>query len=291
MFLQMCVTWITRIRQGTPPSCWQPLLPWKQRRTCKLWKSSSPVGMWTPKPARWVHLLADSVLAGIAVTCTSAPATLLTTEHSPCGCPVVLDDQTHPWNASLTIQWKRLPSLPCIASVWSHVHVNRGSACLWVTGSSHHLPSGHCSLTVSRSQCLPACTGPLTQVWSQLTCDHLLNFPAPYYHETDPPSQRENWLMTLESYLWSHSSQEVSCSMTATTQIRSVAQSCLTLCDPMNHSTPGLPVHHQLPEFTETHVHRVSDATQPSHPLSSPSPPAPNPSQHQSLFQWVNSSQ
>ena len=66
-------------------------------------------------------------------------------------------------------------------------------------------------------------------------------------------------------------------------------QSCLTLCDPMNHSTPGLPVHHQLPEFTETHVHRVSDAIQPSHPLSSPSPLAPNPSQHQSLFQWVNS--
>ena len=68
-------------------------------------------------------------------------------------------------------------------------------------------------------------------------------------------------------------------------QFSSVAQSCLTLCDPMNHSTPGLPVHHQLPEFTQTHVHRVSDAIQPPHPLSSPSPPAPNPSQHQSLFQ------
>ena len=73
-------------------------------------------------------------------------------------------------------------------------------------------------------------------------------------------------------------------------QTRSVAQSCPTLCDPMNHSTTGLPVHHQFPEFTETHVHRVSDAIQPSHPLSSPSPLAPNPSQHQSLFQWVNSS-
>ena len=71
-------------------------------------------------------------------------------------------------------------------------------------------------------------------------------------------------------------------------QIRSVTQSCLTLFDPMNRSTPGLPVHHQLPEFTETHVHRVSDAIRPSHPLSSPSPPAPNPSQHQSLFQWVH---
>ena len=66
-------------------------------------------------------------------------------------------------------------------------------------------------------------------------------------------------------------------------QFSSVTQSCLTLCNPMNCSTPGLPVHHQLPEFTQTHVHRVSDATQPSHPLSSPSPPAPNPSQHQSF--------
>ena len=62
------------------------------------------------------------------------------------------------------------------------------------------------------------------------------------------------------------------------------------LCDPMNCSTPGLPVHHQLPEFTQTHFHRVSDAIQPSHPLLSPFPPVSNPSQHQNLFQWVNSS-
>ena len=68
-------------------------------------------------------------------------------------------------------------------------------------------------------------------------------------------------------------------------QIRSVVQSCLTLCDPMNRSTPGLPVHHQLPEFTQTRVHQVSDAIQPSDPLSSPSPLAPNPSQNQGLFQ------
>jgi len=67
-------------------------------------------------------------------------------------------------------------------------------------------------------------------------------------------------------------------------QFSSVAQTCLTLCNPMNCSTPGLPVHHQLLEFTQTHVHRVGDAIQPSHPLSSPSSPAPNPSQHQSLF-------
>ena len=68
-------------------------------------------------------------------------------------------------------------------------------------------------------------------------------------------------------------------------QIRSVAQSCPTPSNPMNHGTPGLPVHHQLPEFSQTHVHRVGDGIQPSHPLSSPSPPAPNPSQHQGLFQ------
>ena len=66
-------------------------------------------------------------------------------------------------------------------------------------------------------------------------------------------------------------------------QFRSVIHSCPTLCDPMNHSMPGLPVHHQLPEFIQTHVHRVGDAIQPSHPLLSPSPPAPNPSQHQSF--------
>ena len=73
-------------------------------------------------------------------------------------------------------------------------------------------------------------------------------------------------------------------------QFSSVAQSCPTFCDPMNRSTPSLPIHHQLPEFTQTHVHGVGDTIQLSHPLSSPSPPAPNPSQHQGLFQWVSSS-
>ena len=72
-------------------------------------------------------------------------------------------------------------------------------------------------------------------------------------------------------------------------QFRSVAQLCPTLCRPMNCSTPGLPVHHQLPEFAQTYIHWVGDAIQPSYPLSSPSPTASNPSQHQSLFQWVNS--
>ena len=73
-------------------------------------------------------------------------------------------------------------------------------------------------------------------------------------------------------------------------QFSSVAQSWPTLCDPMNRSMPGLPVHHYLLEFTQTHIHRVGDAIQPSHPPSFHSLPAPNSSQHQGLFQWVNSS-
>ena len=83
--------------------------------------------------------------------------------------------------------------------------------------------------------------------------------------------------------------------MFCSVQFSSVAQSCQTLCDPMNCSTPGLLVHHQLPEFIQTHVHRVSDASQPSHPLSFPFPPASNPSQNQSfpmsqLFAWGDQS-
>ena len=114
---------------------------------------------------------------------------------------------------------------------------------------------------------------------------------------------RETWLRSLgwadslEKETATHSStlawkilwKEETSRLQFSVQFSSVAQSCPTLCDPVNHSTPGLPVHHYLPEFTQTHVHWVGDAIQPSHPLSSPSPPASNPSQHQSLFQWVNS--
>ena len=92
------------------------------------------------------------------------------------------------------------------------------------------------------------------------------------------------WSLTKSHKSWSITSRGPS------VQFSSFAQSCPTLCDPMKCSTPGLPVHHQLLEFNQTHVYRVSDAIKPSHPLSSPSPPAPNPSQHQSLFQWVKSS-
>ena len=89
------------------------------------------------------------------------------------------------------------------------------------------------------------------------------------------------WLITLSLSLFFFYSWSV--------EFSSVAQSCPTLCDPMNHNTPGLSVHHQLPEFTQTHVHWLTDAIQPSHPLFSPSPPALNLSQHQGLSQWVNS--
>ena len=91
-------------------------------------------------------------------------------------------------------------------------------------------------------------------------------------------SSERFWLATLSNWklYW-------------TVQFSSVAQLYLTPRNPVNRSTPRLPVHHQLPKFIQTHVHRVGDAIQPSHPLSSPSPPAPNPSQHQGLFQWVNS--
>ena len=101
-----------------------------------------------------------------------------------------------------------------------------------------------------------------------------------------PPDKVDGIVMALR---WSLNAGTL-CFSTYFFHFSSVAQSCPTLCDPMNRSTPGLSVHQQLLEFTQTHVHRVSDAIQPSHPLSSPSVPAPNPSQHQSLFQWVNSS-
>ena len=99
--------------------------------------------------------------------------------------------------------------------------------------------------------------------------------PKSKFKEFNPFPEEEKNIILFEGILFEQSFQ-----------FSSVAQSCPTLCNPMNCSMPGLPVHHQLPEFTQTHFHRVSDAIQPSHPLSSPSPPAPNPSQHQSLFQF-----
>ena len=115
---------------------------------------------------------------------------------------------------------------------------------------------------------------------------HIFKFRETWYQEAivlNPEQSKKKNAANLSLF-------KVSLLICDSVQFSSVIQSCPTLCDPMNSSTPGLLVHNQLPEFTQTHIHRVSDAIQPSHPLSSPSPPAPNPSQHQSLFQWVNSS-
>ena len=97
-------------------------------------------------------------------------------------------------------------------------------------------------------------------------------------------------LTTSEQSVGINRDRETPCSQpTSSLQFSSVTQSCPTLCDPMNRSMPGLPAHHQLLESTQTQVHRVNYAIQPSHPLSSPSLPALNLSQHQGLFKWVSS--
>ena len=107
---------------------------------------------------------------------------------------------------------------------------------------------------------------------------------SPYILFCSHPEERVFSLRRLRKFSRHHSDSERSHQFSSV-QFSSVAQSCPTLCDPMNRSMPGLPVHHHLMEFTQSHIHRVSDAIQLSHPRSSPSPPAPNPSQHQSLFQ------
>ena len=106
---------------------------------------------------------------------------------------------------------------------------------------------------------------------------YLTKYPVPSLSYTHPSLA---FVKKIDHLFWKHLS----------VQFSSVTQSCPTLCDPMDCSTPGFPVYHQLPELTQTHVHRVGDAIQPSYLLSSPSPPAFNLSQHQDLFQWVSSS-
>ena len=128
-----------------------------------------------------------------------------------------------------------------------------------------------------------------SQCWLWLSTHHVDHSTSSIWQnqwELNSNMLNERFLSSTQDILWKLKIPKPLGSV----QFSSVTQSCSTLCNPMNHSTPGLPVHHQLPEFTQTHVHWVSDAIQPSHPLSSPSPPAPNPSQHQGLFQWVNSS-
>ena len=124
----------------------------------------------------------------------------------------------------------------------------------------------------------------LTSIESVMPSSHLILCRPLLLLPSIPPSIR---VFSNESTLRMRWPKYWSFSITPdpSVQFSSVAQSCLTPCNPMNRSMPGLPVHHQLPEFTQTRIHRVSDTIQPSHPPSSPSPPAPNPSQHQSLFQ------
>ena len=131
----------------------------------------------------------------------------------------------------------------------------------------------------------PTCQAPLSMEFSRQEYWSGLPFPPPG-HLPDPGIKLTSLVSpTLAGgFLTTAPPGNPYSSFLSSALFSSVAQLCPTLCDPMNRSTPGLPFH-QLPEFTQTHVHRVSDAIRPSHPLSSPSPPAPNPSQYQGLFQ------
>ena len=154
------------------------------------------------------------------------------------------------------------------------------------------MPSNH--LILCHPRLLPSSIFPSSRVFSN-ECVLCIKWPKywSFSFSISPPMNIQDsfplGLAALISLLSKGLSRDplvsILCLSRYSVQFSSISQSCPTLCDPMNRSTPGLPVHHQLPEFTQTHVHRVSDAIQPSHPLSSPYPPAPDPFQHQSLFQ------
>ena len=158
---------------------------------------------------------------------------------------------------------------------------------------SFHYRGLECKSRKSRNTWGNRQIGPWNTEWSRAKANRVLPKEHTGHSKHSLPTTQEKTLH-MDNTRWSTSKSHwlysLQPKMEKLYQIRSVSQPCPTLCDPMNRSTPGLPVHHQLPEFTQTHIHRVSDAIHPSHPLSSPFPPAPNPSQHQSLFQWVNSS-
>ena len=142
--------------------------------------------------------------------------------------------------------------------------------------------------SLSTRACSNSC--PLSQ-WCYLTMPSLVA-PSPFAFNFDlkNPNFNTEYCMWIFCKTVTSMKQKMGIFPTLSTLSVQFTQSCPTPCDPMNHSTPDFPVHYQLPEFTQTHVQWVSDAIKPSHPLSSPSTPAPNPSQHHSLFQRVNSS-
>ena len=154
---------------------------------------------------------------------------------------------------------------------------------VWFLGLAQHANSQVPSWT-----CWIRTTGGGLQSWVLTDplgdSDAMLKFESPWHRTLEMVSFHftAEWSMEEEQKPWRTLLYKVLFS--------SVAQLCPTLCDPMDCSTPGFPVHHQLPELAQTHIHRVGDAIQPSHPLSSPSPPTFNLSQHQGLFKWVSSS-
>ena len=153
----------------------------------------------------------------------------------------------------------RLFAIPWIAVRQASLSITNSRTSLRLTSIESVMPSSH--LILCHPLLLLPPTPPSIRVFSN---ESTLRMRWPKY-----------WSQLYSLILWYYSVQLLS-------RVR-------LFVTPMNRSTPGLPVHHQLPEFTQTHIHRVSDAIPPSHPVSSPSPPAPNPSQPQSLFQWVNS--
>ena len=171
-----------------------------------------------------------------------------------------------PWEMMLSrkISWDTL----CL-KLWPMKSV-RKKVCCWLVNKS--CPTLVTPWTV-------ACQPPLSKGFPRQEYYSGLSFPSP---GNLPNPGTESASPAFTGAFFTHWATRES------TQFSSVAQSCTTLCNPMNGSMPSLPVHHQLLEFTQTHVHRVGDVIQPSHPMSSPSLPAPNLSQHQSLFQWVN---
>ena len=169
-----------------------------------------------------------------------------------------------------------------------------------MTAENHSLPedSGGYSLKLWKLQwriflCFFLASGGSWKYVVPLVCSHIISLPAPCPPSLLPGVSPQGFIQGYKSFDLVMCAQVTSVQhdliLNNSVQFSSVTQSCPTFCNPMDCSMPGLPVHHQLLEFIQTHVHQVGDAIQPSHPLSSPSPPAFNLSQHQGLFQWINS--